>query len=223
MITETKTNVDEIVAGLLRDAGTIDLHGDEARLFIQVLHQLAEGQPISSQDVTRIAASVGLTKDEADGVLNWLAERNDDGRIAGMAGLSQNDWPHNFQVNGRNMTTWCALDTLYLPQILKQTAEVKSLDPLTEEIVQVTIGPDRVEQYTPTSAVMSIIVPKVKEKGLESAEEIYMAFCSYSHFFTSIEAGQKWFEGKHVEPGFLSIEEGHELGRKWFARVLRYA
>lgn len=160
---------------------------------------------------------------KANTALNGVAERNDEGHIIGMAGLSQNDWTHKFKVNGRNLTTWCALDTLYLPQILKQTAIVKSPDPLTEEIVEVTIGPDSVEQYTPTSAVMSLVVPKVKEKGLESAEEIYMAFCSYSHYFTSIEAGQKWFADKHVEPVFLSIEKGHELGRKWFAQVIKYA
>jgi hypothetical protein len=210
------------VEALLRDAGTIDLHGDEARLFVQALRRLTEGNPLNARDVEEIAASVGLTKEQADNVLSWIAEKNDDGEIVGMAGLSQNQWNQKFRINGRDFTTWCALDTLYLPQVIGQAAAVEAPDPVTGEVVRFTLGPDGVDEV-PERAVISIVVPKVKEKGIESAEQIWTAFCSYSHYFTSVENGQKWFEGKHVEPIFLTIDEGYELGGKWFAQIIHYA
>jgi len=218
-----KSTVGEVVVALFNDTGTLEFTPQESKVFIQVLRRLTEGQPISTEQVTEIAAKFDLSGEDANAALNWVAERNDDGRIVGMGGLSQNHWTHKFKVNGRNMATWCALDTLYLPQLLKQTAEVKSPDPLSGELVHLTIGPENVINYAPADAVLSIVIPKIKEKGVQSAEEIYMAFCSYSHYFTSIESGQKWFTDTHIEPVFLSVEEGHELGRKWFAQVMKYA
>ncbi len=217
-----KLSVDEIVEALIQDAGTIDLHGDEARLFVQTLRRLMEGQHLNSGDVDRLAGEVGLTRDQADSVLNWIAERNDEGDIVGLAGLSLNDWNQKFRVNGNDFTTWCALDTLYLPQVLKKTAEVEAMDPVTNETIQITLGPDGVDD-SPDDAVISIVVPKVDKKGIESAEQIWSAFCSYSHYFTSVQSGREWFKDKHVEPVFLSIEEGHELGGKWFAQIISYA
>ena len=217
-----KLSIDEIVEALILDAGTIDLHGAEARLFVQTLQRLTEGRPISSQDVDQLAVSVGLTRDQADSVLNWIAERNDEGDIVGLAGLSLNEWNQKFSVNGYSFTTWCALDTLYLPQVIKQSAEVEAVDPVTNENIQITLGPDGVVQ-APDDAVISIVVPKVDKKGIESAEQIWSAFCSYSHYFTSVESGQEWFQDKHIEPVFLTIEEGHELGGKWFAQIISYA
>ncbi len=217
-----RLSVDEVVEALLRDAGTIDLHGNEARLFVQTLRRLTEGKPLNAQDLEEIATSVGLTKEQADNVLSWIAEKNDDDEIVGMAGLSQNQWNQKFRINGRDFTTWCALDTLYLPQVIGQAAAVEAPDPETGEAVRFTLGPDGVNEV-PEGAVISIVVPKVKEKGIESAEQIWTAFCSYSHYFTSVENGQKWFESKHVDPIFLTIEEGHELGGKWFAQIIQYA
>ena len=38
---------------------------------------------------------------------------------------------HRFEVAGRTLYTWCAWDSLFLPQILGQEAEVESTCPLT--------------------------------------------------------------------------------------------
>jgi alkylmercury lyase len=221
-VIETRPTVDDIVAALVRDAGSIDLHGNEARLFIQVVRRVAEGQPVTDRDVTDIAAGLGLSKTEADAVLNWVAERNDSGDIVGIAGLSQNQWSHGFRVNGHDLTTWCALDTLYLPLLLRGEALITSKDPGNEAAITIETDEEGVVR-APDGAVISIVVPKTDQKGLESAEQIWSAFCSYSHYFTSIESGREWFEGKHVEPIFLSIEEGFELGRQWFAQVIQFA
>lgn len=219
--TESRPSIDDIVEALLRDAGTIDLHGNEARLFVHAVRRLAEGQPLTSQHVMDVAADVGLSKKQADSVLNWLAERNEEGDIVGLAGLSLNQWNHSLEINGRHFSTWCALDTLYLPQIVQTDAKIQSMDPVTKEEIHLTVAPDGVVK-APTGAVISIVIPKIDQKGLESAEQIWSAFCSYSHYFTSEESARQWFEERHVEPLFLSVDEGFELASKWFAQILKY-
>lgn len=218
-----KNNINEIVNRLLEDAGGLDFNPQQSRMFIQTLILLSKGHPISSEQVRQIAANFDLSGDEANSALNWIAERNDDGNITGLGGLSLNDWAHKFKVNGINLTTWCALDTLFLPQMLKKTAEIKSPDPGTKEMIQLTVGPDSVVQYAPSSAVVSIVIPKIEKKGLESAEQIWKTFCGFSHYFTSIETGQEWFAGRDMEPIFLSLDESHQLRRLWFEDTLKYA
>lgn len=220
--TMAKPNVDEIVKALRKDTGELDLGPQASRLFIQTLRLLTEGRPISPEQVTRIAVSLNLSADEVTSTLSGTSERNEAGHIVGLAGLSLNDWSHKFKVNGRTLSTWCALDTLYLPAMLKQTADLVSPDPVTQEIIRLTIAPHKVEQYTPTSAVISIVVPKVAMQGLISAEEIWTAFCNYSHYFTSAETARAWFEGKSVDSVILSIEQAREVVLKWFEKVHQY-
>ena len=221
--TKVKPNVDEIAKALREDTGELDFGPQASRLFIQTLRLLTEGRPISPEQVMQLAAPLNLSGDEVNSTLGWLSERNEAGHIVGLAGLSLNDWTHKFKVNGRTLSTWCALDTLYLPAMLKQTAEVASPDPVTQEIIRLTIAPHKVEQYTPTSAVISVVIPKVAVPGLKSAEEIWTAFCNYSHYFTSAETAREWFEGKSVDPVILSIEQGRELVLTWFEKVHKYA
>ncbi len=219
MIEATKEiSVPEIVERLREDSGGLNFEPAEARLFIKTLRALAEGSPITAEGVAQIAEEVDIPVKLANEVLNWIAERDDDDNIVGLAGLSLGEWPHRFKVNGRELTTWCALDTLYLPPLLDQIAQVESPDPLTQETIRVTVGPEGVEQYSPSSAVISIVVPKIKEKGLESAEEIWTAFCNYSLYFSSRASAEEWFQEKSVEPIFLSIDEGFLLGRDWLSQ-----
>lgn len=219
MIEATKEiSVPEIVERLREDSGGLNFEPAEARLFIKTLRALAEGSPITAEGVAQIADEVELPLEQANEVLNWIAERDDDDNIVGLAGLSLGEWSIRFKVNGRDLRTWCALDTLYLPPLLDQIAQVESPDPLTQEAIRVTVGPGGVEQYSPSSAVISIVVPKIKEKGLESAEEIWTAFCHYSLYFSSRASAEEWFQEKSVEPIFLSIDEGFQVGRDWLAQ-----
>jgi alkylmercury lyase len=217
------TRVDEIVAALRADTGELDFDPQMARVFIQVLRTLARGTPVSPLQVTQIAKDFDLPDGQANATLDWLAEKNENGDIVGLAGLSLNEWSHKYKVNGQELSTWCALDTLYLTPLLKQATEVESLDPVTQERIKISLSPEGVLEYLPKSAVLSIVIPKVDVKGLQSAEQIWTAFCNYSLFFTTVETARQWFRGKKVEPVLLSIKEGFELGRKWFEKVRKYA
>lgn len=224
MNTDTvKPDVDEIVAALRSDSGELDFDPQTARVFIRVLRALARGTPVSPQQVAEIAKDLDLPGSQANATLDWLAEKNENGDIVGLAGLSLNEWSHRFKVKDQELSTWCALDTLYLTPLLKQATEVESLDPVTQERIKISLSPEGVLEYLPKSAVLSIVIPKVDLKGLQSAEQIWTAFCNYSLFFTTVETARQWFRGKKVEPVLLSIEEGFELGRKWFEKVGKHA
>lgn len=220
-----KQNVDEIVQNLISSAGELDYNEQESRIFIQAARTLAQGIPLTPEELTKIGEAQGLSGEQADEILTWVAERNDEKHIVGLAGLSLNDWNHTLRVAGRDLNTWCALDTLYLTPILAQDTEVESHDPTSKQLIKISVTPEGAKSYSPSEAVISIVIPQIPEgeQGLESAEAIWNAFCSYSHYFESFESAQAWFADKDVEPILLSIEEGHELGRKWFAKVNQYA
>lgn len=126
-------------------------------------------------------------------------------------------------MNGGDLTTWCALDTLLLPQILQQTAEVESADPVTGETIRLMVAPEKVERFSPTGAVLSIVIPETTENGLESAEQIRKAFCSYSCYFSSEKTARRWFAQRNIEPILLCPEESHRLGYLWFENVIQNA
>ena len=215
-------SVDEIVAKLRVESGELDFDPQGAQLFIAVLRALSQGMPLLPAAVAVLAGELDIPTEKA-GEVNWVAEKNDQGAIVGFAGLSLNDWNHTFWVNGHRFTTWCALDTLYLTPLLQQTTKVETRDPVTKEPIRLTVDPNGVRSYLPERAILSIVIPQVRIKGLQSAEQIWSAFCSYSHFFTSEQTARAWFAGKEIEPVLLTIEEGFDLGRKWSENIGRYA
>ena len=56
-------------------------------------------------------------------------------------GLSLRDTVHRFTVAGVRLSAWCALDTLFLPAVLDQTATIASASPVTGGQVRLTVSP----------------------------------------------------------------------------------
>jgi alkylmercury lyase len=195
----------------------------EARLLIHLWRLVAEGLPVSPEQVEQLASSLQVPLEAASSFVSKVSERDRQGNLVGIVGLSQESHAHRFEVNGHTLTTWCAWDSLFLPVVLKQTAKVESPCPTTKTRIRLTITPDSVPEIQPSTAVLSLVLPKVTKKGRESVEEIWMTFCHFVHFFCSLEAGSEWFVGRGLDPIFLSVEEGYELGRLAFSQLLQYA
>src|SRR5215831_6553115 len=174
----------ERLARALREAGLRQAFTpDVSRLTVSLCREIARGGPVSPQQVERIASVLDIEQQTTREVLHKLCERDGEGNVVGIAGLSQNPHPHGFTVNGVQLTTWCALDTLYLPMLLQQTAEISSPCPVTGEVIRLTITPQGVTSKHPASAAISIVIPQPRTSGLESVEEIWMTFCQHIHFF----------------------------------------
>ena len=184
--------------------------------------EIVRGGPVSPQRVEQIASALDLPQQTAHEVLDKMCERDPDGNVVGIAGLSQNQHPHRFTVNGIRLSTWCAWDSLFLPVMLRQTALVSSPCPVTGETIRLTITPEGVTSYQPASAVISIVIPQPASSGLESVEEIWMTFCHHIHFFSTSQAAQEWVAAQEQKIAILSIEEAFELGRLTLSEVLRH-
>jgi alkylmercury lyase len=112
------------------------------------------------------AERTGLPLEDSSGVLRALAaggvELDEYGNLVGAA-LTTRPTPHHFQVRGRDLYAWCALDALFLPGLLDEAAEVRSSCPVSGEEIRLTVTPERVESCHPKSAVLSVVMPQ--ERG----------------------------------------------------------
>lgn len=65
--------------------------------------------------------------------------RDHDGAVVAFSGLSLRPTKHRLAVAGRQLFTWCAWDTLFLPELLDQPAEVGSTCPVTGAPVRLRV------------------------------------------------------------------------------------
>jgi alkylmercury lyase len=199
----------------------LDYGPGHSHLLLRVMRRLAKGRPVTNTEVDEIVADLGLEQDDAQPFLRKLTERNAEGQIVGIMGLSLNDYPHRVLVNGVALSAWCAEDTLFLPTMLQQSTTVESHSPISGEIIRLTVSPERVEAVSPTSAVISIVVVDPTEESMASVEAIWMTFCNHILFFASRDEAQQWAAGRS-NIAVVTVDEGFDLGRELWSRVLPY-
>ncbi len=172
-------------------------------VFRQLLLLLAKGEPVTPE---QIAAALGTSRDEAARLLEELpsAELDEQGNLVGM-GLTLRPTPHRFEVGGRTLYTWCALDALLFPFLIGASVRIESPCPVSGDVVRIQVRPDAVEKVEPASAVVSIVTP-------ETVDDVRGAFCQYVHFFRSPEAANAWL-ADHPGAVIISVAEAHALGR----------
>jgi alkylmercury lyase len=186
---------------------TQDLDARDQRVQLTLFRLLAEGAPLEPE---RLATHAALPESEAGALLAaWHGVHCDDaGRVVAFQGLSVVEAPHRFRVDGRELYTWCAWDTLFLPELIGRPAEVESTCPTTGTTVSLRVGPDGPSELSPTNAVLSFIRP-----GAPFAEDTIASFCRFVHFFASIQAAEAWTR-RHPGTFVISIEQGFEIGRR---------
>jgi alkylmercury lyase len=208
MTTASRINLDELTTRVLELFPT--LNSTEQRLSLELYRLLAAGQPVPRETV---AERVGLAVEIVNQILeNWPAVVSDSQqRVVGYWGLSIPEAyasPHRLTIKGQKLSAWCAWDTLFLPQLLGQTAEVESTSPTTGVTVHLTVTPDAVEYVDPVCAQMSLLLP---DKATQ--KDVVNAFCCFVHFFPSYGAGESW-SAKHPGTFLLPIEEAYALARR---------
>jgi alkylmercury lyase len=208
MATPSKLNLDELAASIVRCFPSLNLL--EQRLSLDLYRLLAEGQPVPRAALAErpevSVEAVNRTLDSWPGVF-FDAER----RIVGYWGLSipgAYSSPHTLRLNGRTLFAWCAWDTLFLPQLVDQTAEIESTSPGKTGIVRLTITPQQVERVEPVGSQMSVLVPDAQAMQ----KNVVTSFCNFIHFFPSRQAAESW-TARHPEAFLLSIHEAHVLAR----------
>ena len=172
----------------------------------QLLWLLAEGRPVSPE---QIAEALCISREEAINILRESpgVELDDEDSVVGCFGLSLTPTPHHFRLGDHELFTWCALDALFLPIVLNQSARVESSCAVTGNRVLVAVSPDAIQGVEPASAVMAIIVPEASEV----CRDVRGAFCDKVHFFSSSDTASVWVT-EHKGATILSVNDAYRLG-----------
>ena len=194
-----------------------------SRLLIAMLREVAKGSPVTADQIGQIGPETVLSPDEQA----FLSpERNADGNVVGLMGLTQNQaFAISFTVDGVELRTWCALDSLFLPLLLNRPASVSALSALHGEPVRFTVGPDGVEAQEPAAAVVSLVIPSVTARhGIRRVEDIWNKFCHQIRFFVSPDEAEEWaWDKQDLELAQLSVPETFELAKQAWGDLSDYA
>lgn len=186
-----------------------------------ILHrELARGQRLT---IAQFAQALGTSVDAAETLVNSSAlspfiHKDEGSRIQGFWGLSATPTHHKLTVDGRTLWTWCALDSLFMPELLVATADIESRDPETAELIRLRVSPDHIQAAAPADVVVSLGRPETWDST--SATRVIATACHFIFFFVSRASGERW-QAKHPEPetALLSLNEAFEYGRRSNARL----
>jgi alkylmercury lyase len=122
-------------------------------------------------------------------------------------GLTLVPTPHVYKANGRKLYTWCAVDALLFPVMLKHTAHIESLDPVSGDKIQVTVTPERVEKVEPEGAVVSWVNSSVDPSNIRGS------ICHNVYFFSSPKTASKWVV-EHPGKTFYHVNDAFQAAKK---------
>lgn len=184
-----------------------EIEGNISKIILQ---SLSKGHTV---DINSIAKSVNLPEIEVKKIIkSWSGVYfNNRGNIDSYWGLTTRKTKHRFQIGNFTLYNWCSWDSLFIPRLIDKTAQIESTDPLSGDIIRLTISPKSgIVEIEPEESVVSFIVPNTEDMRENVIQNLY----SYIHFFTSEKSAQEWLsETKHSENSFiLSVQEAHELG-----------
>src|SRR5437867_2773180 len=132
----------------------------EERVALTLYRLLAEGGPVSP---AALASAAGVSTAQVESMLSrWPGVYRDDDRcIIGYGGLTIAETRHRMQIDRNTRYTWCAWDSLFIPQLLGISAHVESSCAATGEPVALTVHPDSIKVTGELPAV-SFVTPDPK-------------------------------------------------------------
>jgi len=184
-----------------------NLDPGEQTVAVALIRMLAKGEPVSEQ---ALATALGVPESRIQETVGaWPGVfRDDDQRIIGFMGLSAVEFgDHRVEVDGRTLTAWCAWDTLFLPELLGETAQVTSRCPTTRGQISLTVSNDGPREVQPAGAVLSFRAPRRQFDA-----DVVRSFCRFVHFFASEHAAAEWI-AQNPDTFTLSIDDGYRLGQ----------
>jgi alkylmercury lyase len=195
-----------------------NLSPEEQRSVVALYRELAKGQAVNASQLGR---AIGLSLEESRALLRRDAVKSfihsdEQGRVLGFGGLAIAPMHHHFEIEGRALWTWCAWDSLFIPEILGRPARVTSPDPESGELVRLVVTPDRIESVDPHEAVISFIRPDAQVFGT-SATNVMAKFCHFIFFFASRSSGERWV-AKHPGTFLCSLADAFTLAKRSNAR-----
>jgi len=149
-----------------------------------VYRHLLKGEPMS---FARFMDLLGMPAAEAEEILKLHGEVNIQNHVVGFLGISLIETRHKMLVDGKTIYTWCAADTFIFPRYLDFAAQVQSIDPISGEVVKLSVNGDYLEWTDPVPLYIS---------SMDTADscDIRNSFCNHTHFFVSEENANTWLK-----------------------------
>ncbi len=69
---------------------------------------------------------------------------------------------------GKELYAWCSLDTLFIPGLLGEDAEISSTCPVSGDPIRLRVTPAGVQNFSPPDAVVSIVLPNVGQESIRT-------------------------------------------------------
>jgi alkylmercury lyase len=191
---------------------------EEQRVAVTLYRELAKGRAV---DAAQLGHALGISSAASHALLQRasikdLIYSDDQECVLGFGGLAVAPMHHRLEVDGRILSTWCAWDSLFIPEILGRTARITSPDPESGELVRLVVTPDRVESAEPPGAVVSFVLPEAEVFGT-SAANVMAKFCHFIFFFASRRSGESWI-ARHPGTFLYSLDEAFILAKRLNAR-----
>jgi len=180
-------------------------------------HLLAQGDPLPPD---ALAEKMGWPEGNAkqylrEGDLRSMVEWGgaSGNLVVGYGGLTTRHSRHSLILDGRRLSTWCAWDALFIPEILGKPATVESVCPQSGNPVRLRVDGDQLERMVDREPVLSFKLPDPTNRFISSDQEI-LEFCNHVNLFTTRQAGTTWIS---TRPGtfLLSLADGFSLGKRY--------
>jgi alkylmercury lyase len=180
------------------------LDEQQQRIAITLYRLLAEGRPVPR---AQLAQSTGARPTDVE---RFFEEQpgiylDDQTRVVAFWGLALGGMPQRVTVHGRELRTWCAWDTLFLPELLGESATIASTCPTTGALIELAVTPEGIRDISPAGAVLSFVR---REQPFDA--DTIETFCHFVHFFASHEAAGEW-TARHPGTFVLSSDDGAEI------------
>lgn len=147
---------------------------------------LARGRPVSVAEIARAAGAE--TRQVETAVEAARCERDPEGRLIDLYGLTLAPTLHRLEIHGKLLFTCCALWAHVVPKLIDTTARVESVDPVRREPVRLSVSPSGVEAAAPPAAAATLAVATREAV----AADVPGVFCTRVHHFVSRDSAEEF-------------------------------
>ena len=133
--------------------------GRQALGFGAIVRGIAERGAVSPDEFAKeLGLEPAAARELFEGFARAGVELDEAGNISGAA-LTTTKTPHEVQMSGRTFYAWCALDTLFIPGLVGEPAEVISRCPVSGAEIRLSVSPQGVVEHSPREAALSVFLP----------------------------------------------------------------
>lgn len=211
-------DIGELVADVLACQLEDPPHPGDARLALAVLERIARGKAVDASTLAMLAEEVDPSDPGTrQRRVSNLAERDADGAITGVLGLSLEPTTYRLDLAEGERGTWCALDTLFLPPLLGAATTVSSACAVTGAPVRLhldaagTLLGAEPETLHLTVPLLDPVAPPREHAALRGT------FCAHSRFAVDPEAASRLADPEAT--AILNVVDATALGRDIAAAI----